>query len=140
MGCPVLPAAAISASLMTGTCLCQLLSELRVHRHEAWPSVVLSTLLALVPRSPWTTLIKLDGGVCSSLTVALCRPGAPGGCLTIRAIKPIKEGDELCFGYIDLYQDVTARRTELEETKHFLCECEVPLFTHLRNRFSKDLF
>ena len=49
--------------------------------------------------------------------------GVAGGCQTIRAIKPIAEGDELCFGYIDLYQDVARRRDELEETKHFLCEC-----------------
>ena len=49
--------------------------------------------------------------------------GTVGGALTIRAIKPIVAGEELCFSYIDPYQDVVARREELESTKHFVCEC-----------------
>ena len=30
--------------------------------------------------------------------------GAAGGGLTIRAIRPAAAGEELCFGYIDLFQ------------------------------------
>jgi hypothetical protein len=57
---------------------------------------------------------------CAFSGVALGRGGAA---LTIRAIQPVAEGEELTFGYTDLYQDVVARREELESTKHFICEC-----------------
>lgn len=50
--------------------------------------------------------------------------GLGGAALTIRANRPIARGEELTFGYIDLYQDVVARRKELESTKYFVCECE----------------
>jgi SET and MYND domain-containing protein len=36
----------------------------------------------------------------------------------------VKEGEELCYSYIDLYQGRSKRKTELLETKHFDCLCD----------------
>lgn len=45
------------------------------------------------------------------------------GEVLIRAVRDIKEGEELTISYINMYQPRPARRQELLSTKYFYCEC-----------------
>ncbi|KAK3284558.1 hypothetical protein CYMTET_7798 [Cymbomonas tetramitiformis] len=45
------------------------------------------------------------------------------GALTVRAISPVKKGEPLCIGYIELYQSREIRRHSLMQSKSFHCEC-----------------
>lgn len=70
-------------------------------------------------------------GLCpiSSIFNHSCEPnctfvGNPFGILTVRTLRPIKKGEELCFSYVDLYQGRDDRRHDLATTKFFYCECD----------------
>jgi hypothetical protein len=44
--------------------------------------------------------------------------------MTVRTIREVKKGQELCLSYVDLYQPRHQRQEELLTTKHFACQCE----------------
>ncbi|KAJ3299911.1 hypothetical protein HK104_006062 [Borealophlyctis nickersoniae] len=50
--------------------------------------------------------------------------GAPYGKMVVRTLRDVKEGEELCVSYVDLYAGREERRGKLLETKFFWCECE----------------
>ncbi|KAJ1976626.1 hypothetical protein H4R34_003907 [Dimargaris verticillata] len=45
------------------------------------------------------------------------------GCLTVRSLKPIQEGEAVTVSYVDLYQPREQRRRDLLMAKHFWCKC-----------------
>ncbi|OWZ15375.1 hypothetical protein PHMEG_00010988 [Phytophthora megakarya] len=50
--------------------------------------------------------------------------------MEVRALRDIKEGEEITLSYIDIDMERSERRKELRDTKHFDCQCErcsVPL-------------
>jgi SET domain len=53
----------------------------------------------------------------------LITPGRPPR-LVMKAITPIKTGDELCYSYVNLYQSTTSRRDQLFKAYSFHCSCE----------------
>ncbi|KAE8896536.1 hypothetical protein PF005_g15703 [Phytophthora fragariae] len=58
-----------------------------------------------------------------------CQPNctwsnAGDGIMEVRALRYIKEGDEITLSYIDIDKERAERRKELRETKHFDCQCE----------------
>lgn len=63
----------------------------------------------------------------ASLINHSCQPNCGfynrGPTLYIRTLCDVKEGEELCYSYIDLYQSRSKRKAELLETKHFDCLC-----------------
>lgn len=57
-----------------------------------------------------------------------CQPNctwsnAGDGIAEVRALRDIKEGDEITLSYIDIDKERAERRKELRETKHFDCQC-----------------
>ncbi|GMF42127.1 unnamed protein product [Phytophthora lilii] len=58
-----------------------------------------------------------------------CQPNctwsnAGQGIMEVRALRDIKEGEEITLSYIDIDKERGERRKELRETKHFDCQCE----------------
>lgn len=54
----------------------------------------------------------------------LFAPGQPPR-IQVRAISPLRAGQELCNSYIDVGQPRTARRSELRDGYCFECECDL---------------
>jgi len=57
-----------------------------------------------------------------------CAPNAELQCdgrhIQLRALREIKEGEQIFISYIDESEDLEARRQVLEERYFFKCECE----------------
>jgi len=47
-----------------------------------------------------------------------------GAEMQVRALRNVREGEELCVAYINLTEDRATRQRELLEGKHFVCACQ----------------
>jgi SET and MYND domain-containing protein len=50
--------------------------------------------------------------------------GSSHGVMVVKALRPIKAGDEILVSYIDIFQPTQERRHDLLTTKHFWCLCD----------------
>lgn len=58
-----------------------------------------------------------------------CAPNAifsPSECgrMMVRALRPIKSGEEITVPYVDLFQNRAEKQRELQQDKHFVCACQ----------------
>jgi len=64
----------------------------------------------------------------ASLINHSCHPNCAfhnqGQTLYVRTLCDVKQGEELCYSYIDLYQSRSKRQAELLSSKFFECQCE----------------
>jgi len=46
----------------------------------------------------------------------------------VRALRPIKSGEEICISYVDCLETTEQRREKLMSQYYFHCECDVCVF------------